>query len=195
MKLRVIAFGLLISLSGVADDCDPTVVDPGVLKDLGKVAAKMNTECPNQVDVADLCQFVAEKVTETSPGAKTSYVYQSKIYKAACVEAGDSPKVIQAKVQNFWNRYHDKLVCSALNSTVQNGHILKLAVDRSSTEFINDTVRRWRVNLNHVDSDKKTVLDFIDEERKKAAGTQRLSTLDRYYQIFRTNGAKYSSEI
>ena len=49
--------------------------------------------------------------------------------------------------------------------------------------------------MNHVDADNKTVLDFIDEERTKSVGTPRYATLNRYFNIFRTNGAKFKREI
>lgn len=197
MLSRIVAFSLLISIpSFAADDCDPQVIDPNIVRDLQQVSSRMNVECPNQVNVEELCQFVAENLSETNASQGTRFVYQTRIYRGACVNPQtDSAEVIQAKIQNFWNRYHDKLTCNIPNSIVRDGNILKLAVDRSSTDFINDSVRRWKVNLNHVDADNKTVLDFIDEERTKALGTPRHAILNRYFNIFRSNGAKFKREI
>lgn len=197
MLSRIVAFSLLISIPVfAADDCDPQVIDKNVVDDLAQVSKRMNMECPNQVNVAELCMFVAENNRETDASIGTTFAYQSRIFKAACVDPhADSSDVIQAKMQNFWNRYHDKLICNVSNSIVRDGNILKLAVDRSSTDFINDSVRRWKVNLNHIDADNKTVLDFIDEERTRSAGTPRVAVLNRYFTIFRSNGAKFRREI
>lgn len=197
MLSKIIAFSLMITLPAfAADDCDPQVIDQNVINDLTRVSERMNLECPNQVNVADLCLFVAENNRETDTNAGTTFAYQTRIYRAACVNPQqDSAQVIQAKIQNFWNRYHDQLSCNVPNSIVRDGNILKLAVDRSSTDFINDSVRRWKVNLNHVDADNKTVLDFIEAERTKSVGTPRHAILNRYFTIFRSNGAKFKREI
>ncbi|MFL5784461.1 MAG: hypothetical protein ACJ76H_07635 [Bacteriovoracaceae bacterium] len=197
MLSRILLLTLMVSMNAfAADDCSPTVIDPNVLKDLSGVASKMKIECPNQINAAEFCTAVGMQLSETNPANGTRYSYQTKIYKAACVETNDSPEVIQAKIQNFWNRYHDQLVCNQLGSMVKNGNVLKLAVEKNSNEFINDTVRRWHVNLNHVDnSDHKTVLDFIDEQLAQAQGTPLEATLRRYQTLFKNNGAKNSRDL
>lgn len=194
---RIIVFTFLLSVPAfAADECQPTVIAPDIIRNLTSVSERMDIECPNQINVEELCRFVAENLSESNSTVGTRFVYQTRIYRAACVNPQqDSAEVIQAKVQNFWNRYHDSLVCNVPHSIVRNGNILKLAVDSSSTDFINDSVRRWKVNINHVDADNKTVLDFIDEERTKSVGTSRHATLNRYFNIFRSNGAKFKREI
>ena len=197
MLLRIFAFTMLISVPAFADDCAPTVVDPNLLRNLENVSKQLNVDCPGQVNAADLCAAVSSQHLESNPSQNTRYAYQTKIYRAACVNSRvDTPEIIQAKIQNFWNRFHHQLNCSSVDFTVRNGHILKLAVERNSRDFVNDAVRKWKVNLNHLDpSDKKTVLDYIEAEIVKSRGTNLEPVLQRYFTLFRSNGAKFSREI
>lgn len=198
MLSRIFAFTLLVSIPAFADDCDPQVVDPGVIRDLGRVASRMKTTCPNQLDVPGFCAAVESKIMENQPAhPSVTYRYQSMIYSASCIEASDSDETIKAKVQNFWNTYHSRLTCNTINFNPRNGNILKLAVARQSASFINDAVSTWNVGLNHVDAvDNGTVLDYI-EQRKNQAGTASAfgKTLQRYYDKFRAAGAKHSREL
>ncbi len=197
MLRRFIAFGLLISIPVfAADDCDPQVIDQNVIRDLQQVSSRINLECPNQVNVTQLCNAVADQIAETNSSSNNKYSYQTKIYQAACVENGDSAEIVQAKVQNFWNRYHSQLNCTQLGFTINNGHILKLAVEKNSRDFINDAIRKWKVSLNHVDSaDQRTVLDYIEQELNNSKGTALEPTLQRYFNLFRSNGAKFKREL
>lgn len=198
MLSRIFAITLMMSMSVyAADECAPQVVDPGVLADLTRVSNELKIECPNQIDSLELCNLVSTQLAESAPNASTRFAYQTRIYRAACVDSSrDSAQVIQQKVQAFWNRYHDQLQCHQLGFSVVNGNILKLAVERNSREFINDAVRRWRVNLNHVDStDQKTVLDYIQAELVKARGNNMEPVLQRYFTLFRSNGAKFQREL
>jgi hypothetical protein len=197
MLKRFIAIGLMISIPAfAADNCDQQVIDQDIVKDLQQVSSRMNVECPNSVNASDLCDAVSGQVLETDSRQTTRYTFQTKILRASCVETSDSPEIVQAKVQNFWNKYHDKLNCSQINFTIRNGHILKLAVERNSRDFINDAVRKWKVNLNHVDpADQKTVLDYIESELTKSRGTSLEPVLQRYFTLFRTNGAKHKREL
>jgi hypothetical protein len=197
MLSRIIAFSLIISIPAfAADNCDPQVIDQNVIKDLQQVSNRMSMECPNQINVTEFCSAVSAQLSETNPSAGTRFSYQTKIYRASCVESSDSPEVIRAKIQNFWNKYHDELICNQFGSMVKNGNILKLAVEKDSKEFINDAVRRWKVNLNHIDtSDHKTVLDYIDEQLAASHGSALENTLRRYQTIFKSNGAKNSRDL
>ena len=197
MLKRIFAFTLLISTTAyAADTCDSAVIEPGVINSLVGVSERLNTTCPNQLNPGQLCNAVNDQVEETVDNIGTRFNYQTRIYRAACVEQTDSPGVVQAKIQNFWNQYHSELNCNLLGFSVRGGSILKLAVERDSSNFINDAVRRWKVNLNHVDSvDNKTVLDFIEAEMTRSRGTPNENIMRRYHNLFRTNGAKYSREI
>lgn len=150
---------------------------------------------PN-LNVVDLCQFMAEGVREIDPAKGTKYAYQTLLYAAAGVDPHkDDAATRSAKMQAWWNRYQDRLICNVPHSIVRNGSILKLAVDRSGTDFIDDAVRRWKVDLNHIDADGTTVLDFIAKEREEARNTPRFQILDAYYNTFASKGAKRAREL
>ncbi len=197
MLSRFIAICLMITIPAfAADECDPQAIDQSVVKDLQQVSSRMNVECPTPVNVANLCMAVGEKYSERNPSLGTKYAYQNQIYRASCVEAGDSEDIIRAKVQHFWNRFHSELSCSPLGFSVRNGHLLKLAVERNSEDFVEEAILDWKVSLNHVDqTDQRTVLDYIDAEVKKASGTTRERILKRYFDLFRENGAKFKREL
>jgi hypothetical protein len=94
------------------------------------------------LDVPDICQFVAENPSESDHSQHTRFVYQTRLYQAAGVDPSrDVAATIRTKMQTWWNLYQNQLICNVPNSFVRNGNILKLAVDRSSSEFINDAVR------------------------------------------------------
>jgi phosphoribosylaminoimidazole-succinocarboxamide synthase len=76
-----------------------------------------------------------------------------------------------------------------------NGHILKLAIQKDSREFVYDAVSRWKVDLIVVDSSGETVLDFVEKERVKAKGTLNEAVLAHYFEQLRKNGAKISREL
>jgi hypothetical protein len=69
-------------------------------------------------------------------------------------------------------------------------------VEKDAKEFVNDVVRRWKVDLNHVDpADGKTALDYIEVELAKAGDSSNAPILRRYYDLFRKHGAKHRREL
>ncbi|MES2526951.1 MAG: hypothetical protein V4598_07675 [Bdellovibrionota bacterium] len=167
-----------------------------MISSLVSVSTRLNTSCPNQLNVASFCTAVDSKEIEPNPSHDSIlYQYQTMIFNASCVVPGDSNASIRSKVQNFWNRYHDRLTCNMVNFNPRNGSILKLAVARQSDEFIDDSITAWQVGLNHIDSvDNGTVLDYI-EQRKTNAGPTFARALQRYYDRFRAAGAKHRREL
>ena len=165
---------------------------------LGAMLA-LQAETVAGLDVADLCQFVADKLTLSGAGGapRYRYVYQARLFAAAGVHVqSDDPTSIQEKMQRFWNRHQDRLICNVVNSTVRNGHILRVAVERSNGEFINDVARRWRVDLNYRDRrDGGTVLDYLDAQLALARGSPREATLNRYRQILEAAGGRHARDL
>lgn len=152
---------------------------------------------PGVRSVDELCQFVADKLHEPDATAGTKYVYQSILFARAGVDAqADDAATRARKMQAWWNREQQSLYCNVLNSNVRDGHILRLAVDRSASDFLTDVVRRWKLDLNHRDRHHGgTVLDFIDEEIAKSRGTPRETVLRRYEQLIATHGGKRQREL
>ena len=197
MLTRIFVFSLLVSTTAfAADECEPAVIEPGVISSLVNVSTRLNTTCPNELNIVTFCNAVDAKVLETEPTHDNIlYRYQTMIYSASCVLPNDNDEVIRSKVQNFWNRYHDRLTCNMVNFNPRNGSILKLAVARQADSFIDDSITSWQVGLNHIDTvDNGTVLDYI-EQRKTNAGPTFARTLQRYYDRFRAAGAKHRREL
>jgi hypothetical protein len=199
MLSRILLVTLMMSMNAfAADDCSPTVIDPNVLKDLSGVASKMKTECPHQLNVANLCAAVSEQTVELHPSHDSvMYRYQNQIYEAACILPSDDEAIIKSKIQNFWNKYHDGILCNQVNFIPANGNILKLAIARKSDPFIDDVLSAWKVGLNHVDSvDQLTVLDYIQSKINEAGANANLAKIyQRYYDKFKAAGAKHKRDL
>ena len=85
-----------------------------------------------------LCRYVAENLSETDPReARSVYRYRTWFYRAAGVDlAADNADTIRSKMQLWWNANQDAVRCNVPNSVIRNGSILRLAADRSSSEFL-----------------------------------------------------------
>jgi hypothetical protein len=189
-------FLLLAAAPAVADDCKPRAVDPGIVRQLAIISARSNRACPALPDVPDLCMAVSQKLHQPDPVMRTRYVYQNMIYRAACVDPGDSPDLIRGKVRQFWNTHHSRLTCTQLAFTIRDGHLLKLAVERNAEDFLEEVVWDWQLDLNHVDAvDGRTVLDYVRDAQAQAEGTSRARVFKRYHDLLRDEGgARFASE-
>lgn len=143
---------------------------------------------------ADLCGLVATQNSDGSRPDGTGYSYRTRMFLSGGVDPqADSREVIRQKMQAWWSRYQHLLHCNLLNSSGPK-HILKLAVERGSGEFINDVARRWQVDLNHL-SNGGTVLDYIDAEMIRARGTPREAIFAEYQGILERRGARRAREL
>jgi hypothetical protein len=153
--------------------------------------------CPvmSDEDVARLCNEVGDQL-QTDEGDGLTYNYERRLKHAACVQKIDSVELEQEKIRRFWSQNQSRLTCTQLGFSVRKGSLLKLAVERNARSFINDAVRRWKVDLNQVDaSDGRTVLDYIQDELLKERGTRNEANLQRYFDFFRRFGAKLQREL
>jgi hypothetical protein len=145
--------------------------------------------------VDDFCLFVAENVrAESAP--QFVFVYRLALFKAAGVDPGrDDAPAVRRKMAAWWGRHRKTLICNVANSVVRNGNVLKLAVDRSSTDFLTDAVRRWKLDVNQVDADGTTVLDFVDSQIASSSSADRQDTLKRYRNWLLQAGGKHAREL
>lgn len=151
-------------------------------------------ECPNFEGMITFCSSVANRSRD--PQSPHQYLYTTKIMRASCVLPTDTAEEIRAKVQHMWKTFEDQLVCDSNSFNVENGSILKLAVQKKFDAFIDDALETWQVHLNRIDpSDGRTVLDYIAYERNRSVGTPIESTYVRYYTDFRAAGAKHRVEL
>jgi len=164
---------------------------------LSSLLAALTPNGPSEREVDELCGFVSDQVTETDSGKHTRFTYQSILFRWAGVDARvDGKEETARKMQVYWKANADQLYCNELNSSIRNAHILLLAIDRNSNEFINDVVRRWHVDLNVVDKfTGGTVLDFVEQQLAQAKGTPREPALSRYRAMLLGNGARRAREI
>jgi hypothetical protein len=144
-----------------------------------------------------LCLYVAENPSETDPReARSVYRYRSWLYRAAGVDlAADDADTIRSRMQLWWNANQDALRCNVPNSVIRNGSILRLAADRSSSEFLTDAARRWRLDLNYRDpNDGGTVLDWLDDQIL-IAHPNRAPTLIRYRTMIQNVGGLRARDL
>jgi hypothetical protein len=100
-------------------------------------------------------------------------------------------------MRGWLNANMPRLDCRQFNFTPNGGNILKLAIARQSTPFIDDILIFWKVDLNQVDAvDGETVLDYIGRLREQAGANEKLVQMySRYYDRFRKAGARKASEL
>lgn len=159
--------------------------------------AQTEEPCYNEKAIRNICMMVESRSKDPNPLGHYEYTYQRKLLDAACVDyANDSEEVIAAKVRRMWLKFENThLVCNSVKFDTTNGNILKFAV-ASRFDHVIFNATQWKVNLNRIDEvDKKTVLDYVQDQLEKHKGTITESTLKKYYKQLRDAGAKYSWEL
>ncbi len=192
MKLSF--FILLISISTTVFssaenplDCAASGADKGSLeKAIG---------CPRYSDITKiqgLCRGITESELSNF-GEKRMYLYEKMIYEASCGEPTDSKDVLFAKAQQFWNSHRELLTCEN-GAFGSKKNVLKYAVKMKTLLLLKRAAKDWQIDLNYADnSDQLTILDYVDVERKRLAGTEDAHELDNTYEILLSAGAKHSS--
>jgi hypothetical protein len=156
--------------------------------------------CPDLEKIGNICLNLTNFTKDPAPRGDYSYMYQRKIYDAACVDLQkDSEALMKRKIQEMWRiderQPRPRMTCNNLQFDVASGNILKFAVRKRFQEFLEDAVW-WGVHLNRVDaSDQRTVLDYVKDELDRTSHPSTRSTLQAYYQILREGGAKHRSEL
>lgn len=152
-------------------------------------------ECPNPAKLKNICMMVSERVQDKDPAVKHRYRYRTQIMAASCVEPGDAPAAMRAKVDAMWRQNQQRLICNSLQFDMQNGSIVKFALNQHFDAFLDDAIELG-VPLNLVDaSDGKTVLDYVQDKIQRNAGKETAKTLQAYYDRLRKAGAKHRSEL
>ena len=161
-----------------------------------QTAEPETSPCPNPKKLRGLCAVVGDLTEDSNPQGKYKYLYQRKIFEAACVDINkDSEEEIARKVSKVWKENEDKLICNNTRFEVANGNIIKFAVDSTFDSFLTD-VATWKINLNKVDeTDGRTVLDYVKYQMERAKGTPSEQRISFYYRKLRSAGAKHKSEL
>lgn len=154
------------------------------------------TPCPNPKKLRAMCGMVGDFTKDPEPQDKYEYLYQRRIFEAACVDLyKDSADEIARKVSQLWKENEDLLICNNTQFEVINGNIIKFAIDKSFDTFIFDLID-WKVDFNKVDeTDGRTVLDYVKYQMERAEGTSLEVRLNFYYKSLKSAGAKHRSEL
>jgi hypothetical protein len=197
--MRTVSFALMLSLVWQA----PLVAAEGKPAAASAPAASpvvWPAGCPDLEKIGNICLNLTNFTKDPAPRGEYSYMYQRKIYDAACVDLQkDSEALMKRKIQEMWRiderQPRPRMTCNNLQFDVASGNILKFAVRKRFQEFLEDAVW-WGVHLNRVDaSDQRTVLDYVKDELDRTSHPSTRSTLQAYYQILREGGAKHRSEL
>jgi hypothetical protein len=198
--MRTVSFALMLSLVWQA----PLVAGQGAPAAASAPAASpvvWPAGCPDLERLTNICTNLSGFTKDPAPRGEYSYMYQRKIYDAACVDLQqDSEALMKRKIQEMWRidearGDRSKLKCENLQFDVIDGNILKFAVRKRFQEFLEDA-EYWGVNLNRVDaSDQRTVLDYLKDELDRTSHPSTRSTLQVYYNTLRRAGAKHRAEL
>jgi len=200
MKYPLVLSLLMANSLGLAnpikkEDCDTNKIVPQT-KDLAMVMNNLKTGCADAAKLGNICGYVYIKL-EAPEESPFEYLYEQRIFDAACADpVKDSEEVIQKKIQYMWDKLEDNFKCDTANFDVAQGSILKYAVKLRNFHFLNNAISQWKVNLNKVDNDGKTLMDYLSKEIERTKQSPELSgTLITYYEIARKAGAKHSREL
>ena len=197
--MRTVSFALMLSLVWQA----PLVAAEGKPAAASAPAASpvvWPAGCPDLERLTNICSSIGGFVKDPAPRGEYSYMYQRKIYDAACVDLQkDSEALMKRKIQEMWRiderQPRPRMTCNNLQFDVAAGNILKFAVSTRFQEFLEDA-EYWGVNLNRVDaSDQRTVLDYLKDELDRTSHPSTRSTLQVYYNTLRRAGAKHRAEL
>jgi hypothetical protein len=197
--MRTVSFALMLSLVWQA----PLVAAEGKPAAASAPAASpvvWPAGCPDLERLTNICSSIGGFVKDPAPRGEYSYMYQRKIYDAACVDLQkDSEALMKRKIQEMWRiderQPRPRMTCNNLQFDVASGNILKFAVSTRFQEFLEDA-EYWGVNLNRVDaSDQRTVLDYLKDELDRTSHPSTRSTLQVYYNTLRRAGAKHRAEL
>lgn len=111
------------------------------------------------------------------------YVYEKRLWQMAGVRIGiDNEETTKQKIQLWWSKYKTKCKCDSVSFNVPNGNILKFAITKNATDFINNLVLNYDLDINFTDpADSKNLLDYIsDEIQKMENGSASKSSIDIY---------------
>lgn len=145
------------------------------------------------LDVGRLCNEVSEQL---QAGGADAFNYRVRLYTHSSANPRrDPPSHLARKIQHLWIANSQQLACNLVGFSVRRGNIMKLAVEKNAREFLNDTLRRWRVGMNDRDATGETPLDYIAAEMARARGTSNEAVLQRYHELFVRAGAKRASQL
>jgi hypothetical protein len=140
---------------------------------------------------------------EAELGSPYVMLYEEYLSLDAGVTPQDSPEQVRRKMQAFWDSQVSKDWCQLAG--FRGGNLMKWAINRDDWYFLHLAIDVWGLNLNHVDIQGMTELDYARYEIDKHnddppyLGVEykrgRMLKLQRYYDHLRKGGGKHRSEL
>ncbi len=159
-------------------------------------AADTRRQCPNPSRLRGICSMVLNQKRDRSLNSSYEYLYERTIYDAACADFdSDSDIAIRSKISLLFQVSKSQLICEGVNFDVVKGNIFKYAVNARTWGFLDKAIDEWNTDLNWIDSDQTTLLDYIERQITKNKETPIRSTLDNYYSKVRRAGGKHRREL
>lgn len=163
----------------------------------GADPAVPSTACPDKAKLRNMCLAVGNQMKDiTVQNSQFEFLYQRKFHEAACIQDADTPEQQFSKYRQMWNEFKNakELHCTNMHFDVDQGNILKYAVAKKFEEFIYDAIK-WRLDLNWIDSDDQTLLDYVQRHLDRNKGNELEVIYKNYYYSLRKAGAKYRAEL
>ncbi|USU13444.1 hypothetical protein NF701_06355 [Sphingomonadaceae bacterium OTU29THOMA1] len=88
-----------------------------------------------------------------------------------------------------------KLQCQGADFDVPKGNIFKYAINARAYGFVNQAIDEWAVDLNWIDSDGTTLLDYVARQIDRAAGTTFERELRIYYERIAKHGGRLRTDL
>lgn len=152
--------------------------------------------CPDISKAIGICAMVSSRIKDTLPNSQFEYRYERAVYEAACVDPNvDDEQKIVRNVNSFFVNARPQLQCQGADFDVVEGNIFKYAISSRAFGFINQSIDEWHVDLNWIDKDQTTLLDYVENQVSRARGTHNEEQLRNYYNKLKKNGAKHGSEL
>jgi len=147
---------------------------------------KTRNQCP-EAGMGLLCHRVAK-------GNNGDEEFIKDMERAACVDrVKDSEAEIKEKIRTAWSTH--PFVCDNGYMDKPRSNLLKYAVKNTFYDFLEAAVFEWGLDLNKVDADGTTVLDYLDELSQRVEASEIRQELGRYRSLFVSKGAKHAREL
>ena len=156
-------------------------------------SCEIRTHQGTSLDVMRLCNEVNDQL---QGGGDDIYNYRVRLYiNSSANPRRDPPGHVARKIQHLWIAHSGQLTCNLLGFSIRRGSLIKLAVEKNAREFLNDTLRRWRVGVNDRDVSGETPLDYIENQLSRSRGSPNDANLQRYRDLFIRAGGKRAAQL
>ncbi len=155
-----------------------------------------STPCPNSAKLRNICNLITTRDRDKTRGSNFEYLYEKAIYEASCADYNaDGDALIAKKISSMFESNRNRLLCHGVDFDVVEGNILKYAISSRAFGLINSAIEEWRVNLNWIDPDGTTLLDYIGSQIPRTKGTPNERMIKIYYDRVRRAGGRHRHEL